>query len=131
MIVDRAGLGSVLDRVVEQVDENLLDEQGIERHQRQVGRQVDVDTALAQVLLDARQRAPDDLLQGVPVLADADAAGLEARHLEEVVHEPVQAIGLLLDRLGQLPPRAASSSASWSTRALADPVIVASGVRRS
>ncbi len=57
------------------------------------------------LLLDASQRAADDLLERVPVLADADAAGLEARHVEEIVNQAIQAIGLLLDHLGQLAPR--------------------------
>ena len=96
------------------------------------GGRPDVDAALAEALLDAGQRAADDLLEGLPVLAHADAAGLEPGHLEEIVHEAVQAVGLLLDRLGQLAPRRPGSRLpSCSTRALADPVMVASGVRRS
>ena len=41
---------------------------------------------------------------GLPVLAHVDAAGLEPGHLQEVVHEAIQAIGLLLDRVRELAP---------------------------
>ena len=103
--LDRASLGRVLDGVVQNVDEHLLDEEGIEGHQRQVGGQVDVDTAIAETLLHADQRAADHLFQGLPVLSNPDAAGLEPRHLEQVLHQAVQAVGLLVNRLRELASR--------------------------
>ncbi len=55
--------------------------------------------AAGQASLELSERGADDLLHRLPLLADVDRAGFEPRHVEEVADEPVQALGLVVDRL--------------------------------
>ena len=74
----------------------------------------------------------DHVLEVDGPASDADGAGLEPAHVEQVADEPVEPVGLLVDGLGELAallgvprPRRTGS------RLVADALIDASGVRRS
>ena len=96
-------------RVVEQVDEHLLHEQGVDRHERQPGLEVDGHVAAHERLLHPTDREPHDVLEGLPLLHRTDRLGVEPRHRDEVAHEPVEAVGLAfrLAREARPAPRAA------------------------
>src|SRR5437667_724364 len=99
---DRALGRGVLERVVEEVHENLLDEHVVDRHQRQIGRDADGDAPAPEALGESPERGADHLLERVPVTAELERAGLEPRHLEQVLDETVEALGFVTDGLQQL-----------------------------
>src|SRR5439155_352829 len=51
---------------------------------------------------EPRERGPDDLLERVPVTAEPEGPRLEPRHLQQVLDEPVEALGFVADGLQQL-----------------------------
>ena len=106
---------------------------GIERHQRQVVRGCSVvHVAAAQPVLHPVERRADDLLDRLQLLVDLERARLEARHVEQVAHEAVEAQRLFVRRLEQLAPgRLVLRGPCSSSSALVAPVTTASGVRRS
>ena len=61
----------------------------VERDQREVARDLHLEPPAGQLVLDARHRRPDHLLDRLPLLAEVDAAGLDARHLEQVGEQTV------------------------------------------
>src|SRR2546422_9031831 len=61
----------------------------------------------SQPLSEAGQRRADHLLERVPFLAELQRARLEPRHLEKVLDETIQALGLLTHRLQELVTRLA------------------------
>ena len=79
-----------------------LDEERVERHEREILRQRRHDLAIAEHLFDALERDAADLFERLPLLSHAERARFEARHVEEVLHETIQAIRFLQDRVGQL-----------------------------
>src|SRR2546428_4025037 len=102
---DRTFERRVLDRVVEKVHEDLLDEHVVDRHQRQIGRDVRGHAPVREPLAEAAQRRTDHLLQRMPFLAELERAGLEPCHLEQVLDEAVQPFRLLPYRFHELLPR--------------------------
>src|SRR5437870_6066696 len=75
---DRTFGRSVLDRVVEKVHEDLLDEHVVDRHQRQIRRDVRREAPVREPLVEAAQRRADHLLERMPFLAALERPGLEA-----------------------------------------------------
>ena len=65
--LDRAPGRRVLERVVEQVDQHLLDQHVVHRHERQLGRHAGGDRAPREGLAEAAERGADDLLDGMPL----------------------------------------------------------------
>src|SRR5256714_344938 len=92
-------------RILDQVDEHLLDEQAIDVHGRQVLGQPGRQLAVAQRRGEPRERHADQLLDGNPLAAQLQVAGLQARDVEQVVDEAVEPLGLVADRLEQLAAR--------------------------
>src|SRR5437879_2164423 len=64
---DRTFGRRVLDRVVEEVDQHLLDEHVVDRHERQIRWDVRRDAPVREPLAEATQRRADHLLQPEPV----------------------------------------------------------------
>ena len=91
-----------------------------------------VHLAAAKAVLHAVERRADHLLDRLRLLLHLERARLEARHVEQVAHEAVQAQRLLVR--GLAAARAASRSSRGpcsSSSELVAPVTTASGVRRS
>ena len=100
---DRGPWRRVLGGVLQQVDEHLLDQQLVHRHQREVGRQVHLDGVAGELLLQPKQRHADHLLQRLPRLLHGERAGLDPDHVQQVGDEPGHAAGLLENVGRQLP----------------------------
>ena len=94
--------GRIFSGVVEQVKKGLFEENGIDVHHRQVGRQIDLDTMLRKDLARALEGAADDLSDIVEPGIGNYRARLELRHVEEIRDEPVEAFRLLDDRRHQV-----------------------------
>ena len=85
------GLGwRVLRGVLEEVHEDLLHEDGVERNEREVGGERRDDFAAGERLLASRQGCADHLFEGVPSAAHAKGARFEPRHVEEVLDEAIE-----------------------------------------
>src|SRR3989442_10687012 len=110
---DRTLGRGVLDRVVEEVHEDLLDEHVVDRHQRQIGRDVRRDAPVRESLAEATQRRTDHLLERMPFLAELERAGLEPCHLEQVLDEAVQPFRLLAYRFQEFLLRSIVESGSF------------------
>ena len=130
--VDGATGRRVLDGVLDEVDEHLLDEDAIEGHEREIARDAGPDVPPAQPVVEAVEGGAHDLLERLELLSDLERARVEARHVEQVPHEPVEALRLLVgghdERRGAWPRRSAHAA---PRRALVAPVTTARGVRRS
>ena len=70
--------------------------------QRHGGIDLDPDRAAAQQLGRALDRRADDVAEIDPVGARLELAGAEPGHVQQVLDEAVQALGLVLDGLGQV-----------------------------
>src|SRR5215831_5277362 len=57
---------------------------------------------IVQLRLQACQGCPYDLFQWLPFLVYLDGTSLKPRHIEQIVDQPVQAVGFLSDSLAQL-----------------------------
>jgi hypothetical protein len=95
---DRAGARRVLDRVVQQIDQHLLDQHVVNRHQRQILWNLRVHAPIGELLAEAAQRRADDLFERMPFLAQLQGAGLEPRHLQKVLDQTVEPVGLFAHR---------------------------------
>ena len=92
--------------IVEQVEQHLLEQHGIERQHRQVGGELDLDLVLREDLAGAPQRAADDLAEVVQRGVGHDRAGFELGHVEQVGDEAVEPLGLVDDRARAARPSA-------------------------
>jgi hypothetical protein len=70
--------------------------------QRQIFGQLRGDAAAGELRIESVQRRADHFFERRPFLVHDDAAGLEARHVEQVANQSIQANRLLEDRLEQL-----------------------------
>ena len=75
----------------------------VDKQQRQIGGQVDVDRAAFEVLLHLRERDADELFEHLPLAIEEDGAGVEACHVEQVVDEARQALRFVGERFQQRP----------------------------
>ena len=91
-----AGRG-VLRGIVEQVEQRLLEQHGIDHHHRQVGGQVHLHAVIGQDPARPRQRGCHDLPHVVRADVGNDGAGLELGHVEQVGDEAIEALGLVDD----------------------------------
>src|ERR1700733_11096617 len=96
--LERAPLRRVLGGVLEQVDEHLLDQHGVDRHEREILRQAYVDLSITQPFIHAIQYGADDLLERLPLFRNLHRSRRDLGHVEEVLHEAVEALGFLVDR---------------------------------
>src|ERR1043166_2524929 len=101
---DRASHRRVLDSVVEQIDQHLLDQDGIEWDERQILGQTSPHPVVLKVSLETSQRRTDDVFQWLALFASPQP-GFEPGHVEQVVHQPGETIGLFVDRFLQIDAR--------------------------
>ena len=71
-------------------------------HQRELGRHPGGDAPPSQAGAEPAERGADDLLQRMPLAAQLQGPRLQPRHLEQVLHQPVQTLGLVAHGLQQL-----------------------------
>ncbi|KEH09535.1 hypothetical protein GY14_12305 [Delftia tsuruhatensis] len=89
----------VLGGVVQQVDQHALHEHGIELQQRQAGGHVGTHGMLVQARAHLAQRAADHFIQRQPFALQVHAALLQARHVQQVLHQSLHGLGLDADLL--------------------------------
>ncbi len=92
----------MLGRVVEDVDDYLLDQHRIDVEDRQIGRNPNLDLERRQRLGELPERPADDLAQVDPVAIGLQRAVAEPGHVEQVLDEAIEALALLEDGLDQL-----------------------------
>jgi hypothetical protein len=100
---DRDRRGAVLDRVLDEVDEHVLEQHRVDRDQ-QVAGDVDRRPARAEHVREAVERRAAQLLDRDP-LAGRLQAGLDARDAEEVLQHALEPGRLVDDRVEQLGAR--------------------------
>ena len=112
LVADRTGrdadgrpIGGVLDRVVDEVDEDLFELRAIDADEREVGRDVDEDAARPPLGMELAHEVAHHVVDGDLGPLDAHALRVDARHLEEVVDQPCQPFRLFVDRGQELAPR--------------------------
>ena len=71
---------------------------------RSGGRRTSTVRSRSCVLEPVEHRA-DDPLDRLPFLRDLDGARREPRHVEQVAHQAIEPLRLLVDRLGEVPAR--------------------------
>jgi hypothetical protein len=115
--LDRSSRRGVARGVVEQVDEDVFEQHGIDVEQRQIGGKVGRHGALIELPIDVVERATDDLVQRDPVATELESARLETDHVQQVGDEPLEARRLSGDRLDQLlAPRGVEPGRSTAER---------------
>ena len=132
--LDRARPGVYLTALSSRLIEHLLDQHGIERHERQVGRERRSSTRRSpRRCSSARQRGADHLLERHATPCGTRMPPDSRRVMSSrLCDQAVQALGLLVDRLrAARAVRRDRAATRRSASALAAPVIAASGVRRS
>ncbi len=98
---ERTGTG-VLGGVVEGVRKDLADEHLVGEDRRQARRNVDLEGAIAEGRPRALEGRIDDVAHGQDDDVRSELAGLDTAHVEEVRDQPVQPLGLAIDRPGDL-----------------------------
>ena len=97
--LDRRAPAIVLDRVLEQVDQHLLDQDRIDRQHGRSGLDVDLDRAVPRARPRSRgQRRADDLLDGNPLARAARTPVSTRVMLSRFVSDPLEPRGLVADR---------------------------------
>ena len=91
-------------RVLQHVRQDLAHEDVVEVEQGQVARRVDLDAAGRHQAAQRRQRFGDEFVEANRDRPQFQRTGLNAGHVEEVGHEPGQAVRLQLDELEELGP---------------------------
>src|ERR1041385_6534414 len=104
--VDGRARGRVLHGVLEQVDEHLFQENGIECGERDLFRDVRVDSPSTELALEPVQSRADDFVDCLRHSLHGDAPRLEASELEEVTDEAVQPFGFGGPHASEFPPLA-------------------------
>ena len=92
------------ERVLEQVEEHLLDHLDVDAD----GRQLEIDREADRVVVGQRPQAPHRGGREVSDVRDARlglyATGTDARQVERLGHEPLEALGLVDDGVEHLAP---------------------------
>ena len=113
-------------------DDDRVEQHGVDPDERQIRRHVDRDGPLRRGPAQARHGPLDELGRSKTSRSGRSAPGLDAAQVEDRADEPVEALGLGVDRLGGARgPRRSTSRASGSARFPAVARMLASGVRRS
>src|SRR5205814_1579682 len=102
---DVTALGRVQVRIGEQVRQHLADPARVHESAGQGARQVELQALVLAVQARAQEQRDlaDDVGEVGGAAVDLDAAGLNARHVEQVVDEVDEAIRAELDDLDELP----------------------------
>ena len=91
----RAAVRRVLDNVFQQVMQHQLDQHPVELQQRQGVRQVEVHRTVRQTRLQAAQGTAHQLLEHLPIPGDLHLPPLQARHVQQLVNQGIDAEGLV------------------------------------
>ena len=100
----RAG-GGVLGDIVEEVGEHLHDQGRVHPYRRQLRLQAHLDRVRGELLRVGRKRAPQQVIERLPVASQYHLAGLEAHQIEHVRHQLRHLARLGLHRARQLQAR--------------------------
>src|SRR5205807_2327006 len=109
----------------------LLDQHTIEGHKRKFRGQVRRQWMVAQRRLQARQSSPNHLFERLPFFVHLDSAGLQARHLQQVVHQAIEPscffVVCLLELVAKVSSKATCSGVSkrrgWAGRTPTTPTV--------
>ena len=85
------------DRIADHITDRLLDQRGVGAHQRQIGRQSDLDSLPRAAPPGGIDDAIDDFAQIDPVAPQFQCARIDACDGEQIAHHLVEPLGLLLD----------------------------------
>lgn len=99
----RTGRG-VAGRVLEQILQHLLDQDGVDAHERQLRGEIQIDLQPRHLRLEPLQRYPHDLFEGLPFPTHDQRPRGQSRHLKQIAHQAVQPDAFLVDRLEHVPP---------------------------
>ncbi len=91
--------------IVEEVEQHLLEQHGVEVQHRQIGGEVELDLVPGEDRRGAFERAADQLGEIDRPQPRRHGARFEPRHVEEIGDKAVEPLGLLADRAGQLLER--------------------------
>ena len=89
-------------RVLEQVAEDLLDHLDVDFHVAELQRDVEPDAVGARQWAEPADRGLGEVAQVDGLAVDLERAGADPAELEDVGHQPFEALGLVVDRVEQL-----------------------------
>ena len=84
--------------IVEEIEQRLLEQHGVEFEHRQIRSELELDLVAREDAAGAAQRAADDLAEVVQRDIGRDRAGFELGHVEQVGDEAVEPLGFVDDR---------------------------------
>ena len=118
--------------IVEEVEQHLLEQHGIEFEHRQIRSELELDLVARQDAAGAAQRAADDLAESCKRDVRRDRAGFELGHVEQIGDEAVEPLRLVDDRRQEVRLLAIAELVARMSRSVpAAPSTAASGVFRS
>ena len=88
----------------QKIDEDLLDQKGIDGDERQVRRQSEIDAAILERRLQTAERGADHAFYRLPLFVHFDCARRDTGHVEQIADEMVQPLRLFVNRLGKVAP---------------------------
>ena len=100
----RACVAAIFVRVVEQIEQDLLEQLVVAAHERQVRREADPHRLAWERFAAALGRALHDVGDGDQIAIDLEAAGFDPRHVEQIGDEARQPRRLLFDRGQEFEP---------------------------
>ena len=92
--LDRRPLRGMADDVLDEIDDDLFDQDRIERGQRNLFRRVGPDGTNAELPFEMTQRSADRLVDGLRSWLGVQAARFESRQLEQMTHQAIEARSL-------------------------------------
>ena len=102
--------GRVFGGIVEEIEQRLLEQHGVDLDHRQIRRDLDLHPMPRQDLVCAPQRAADDLADIVRRGIGDDGTGFELGHVEQIGDEAIEALRLVDDRRQQIGLLGSSAS---------------------
>jgi hypothetical protein len=101
---DRARVARIFVRVVEQVEQRLLEQLVVAAHERQVGRKADPHRLARERLAATLDRTLHDIGDRDQIAIDLEPARFDPRHVEQIGDEAREPPRLLFDRRQELEP---------------------------
>ena len=92
-------------RIVQQIEQHLLEQHLVQIEHRQIGLQHHLRAMLRQDLAGAPQRAADHIGQFDRAGAQAQRPRFQPRHVQQVADETIEPLRLVLDVVDQVEPR--------------------------
>src|SRR5436190_5054542 len=96
--LDAAFSRRVFGGVVEQIEQHLLEQYGVEPEHRQIVGDVQLHVMAPEHAAGPPQRRAEDFADVEEVELEVDCAGFEAGHVEQIADEAVETLGLILQR---------------------------------